>query len=102
MYETQIRNGIRVLDAYYATRGQPDWKSMINLKMFDIRQCKLCVLGQLFGDFYDGLDEVGISKWRTTKYELGFSLPDLNAHTYEEEKKLWDILQREWTEELAK
>jgi hypothetical protein len=101
MYETQIGRGVQVLDAYYAGRGQSNWKSMIDLSQFNIRKVDRCVLGQLFGDYYNGLDELGILVKQYVKYDLAFSLPDFGMHSYDDEGRLWDTLNEEWKEELC-
>ena len=101
MYETQIGRGVQVLNAYYEGREQSNWKSLIDLSRFNIRQVDSCVLGQLFGDYYDGLDELGIADSGFTKYDLAFSLPDFGMYTYGEEMEMWDKLQEEWKEEIC-
>lgn len=51
--EQRIDNGIQRLDSYFG----PGWEDRIDTTELRIESCARCVLGQLFADYYDGLDE---------------------------------------------
>lgn len=51
----RIQLGIQFLDAH-----QIDWSSHINLDRLDLSQEKECVLGQIFGDYEDAIENLGI------------------------------------------
>lgn len=61
-------------------RLDPDWVSEINLDTLDIADATDCVLGQLYGWYGTGLDELDLLKydvpvWREP-HEYGFSVCD--------------------------
>ena len=45
-----VQRGMALLDAKL-----PGWEEGIDLDKLDLWDCELCVLGQLFGDFVDGV-----------------------------------------------
>lgn len=49
----RVIHGARVLD-----RFEPGWRERINLERFAITDCMDCILGQLFGDYIDGLNNL--------------------------------------------
>lgn len=56
-YAAKVKSGIALLDAHF---GGSSWKTDIDLDTLDLGSCSVCVLGQLFGNYSDGLDELGI------------------------------------------
>lgn len=46
----RVKLGAALLDA---VRGD-DWRSMINLDTLSIKSVKACILGQIYGDYFDG------------------------------------------------
>lgn len=54
MYEDRVRRGAALLD-----RLRPGWAGAIDQGFLDQGSCYTCVLGQLFGDFLEGLKETG-------------------------------------------
>ena len=56
-YAAKVKSGIALLDAHF---GGSSWKTDIDLDTLDLGSCGVCVLGQLFGDYSEGLDELGI------------------------------------------
>lgn len=53
-----VQRGINLLDA---APGYADWRSRIDVETLDLNSFKTCVIGQLFGDFCDGMDVLGFS-----------------------------------------
>jgi hypothetical protein len=74
----------------------PDWREHITIDQLDMGDCALCVLGQCFGDFVDGLEELGIDDddARPGSY-YGFDRLGTRADAYER-------LTAAWREELAR
>ena len=48
----KVQNGIKRLDAV----GPADWRDRINLDTLDVHSLSDCVLGQVFGDYGEGMD----------------------------------------------
>lgn len=46
-----VQRGVARLD-----RDMPDWRKHVASDILDMSHCGFCVLGQLFGNFYTGLD----------------------------------------------
>lgn len=57
-YTSKIQSGVKLLDAHF---GGSSWKKDIDLDNLDLGSCGVCVLGQLFGDYSEGLEVLGIS-----------------------------------------
>jgi len=57
-YTSKIESGINLLNAHF---GSESWKKDIDMDTLDLGSCGVCVLGQLFGDYSDGLVELGIA-----------------------------------------
>lgn len=51
----------------------PGWADHINLDEFDMKSCCDCALGQLFGEYMEGRNRLGVQ----APVELGFDLPVL-------------------------
>lgn len=58
MYEDSIRKGVAVLD-----KVLPDWRERINLDRLNVANYNLCVLGQVFGSYTEGLDVLRGPLW---------------------------------------
>jgi len=55
--QERVRNGIELLDARI-----PNWKTKIDINVIDVgNSYDKCPLGQIFGDFMLGIQELGIS-----------------------------------------
>jgi len=80
----RVRAGITLLDI---ERG-PEWVWKVRVGFLDMASCSACVLGQLYGDFEQGADTIGLTFWS----EVGHGL---NA----EEDRYGDFaaLDRLWT-----
>ena len=49
--QTPVDRGIALLDKH----GPKDWRKKIDCDLLNLESCHNCVLGQLFGDYGDGL-----------------------------------------------
>lgn len=50
-------------------RRQPDWWKKIDLRILNLRLSKLCILGQVYGDFFVGVDQLQLG-WSSGPYCL--------------------------------
>lgn len=69
-YAERVAKGAALLD-----ERRPGWALVIDLPTLDISDCDYCVLGQLMGDYADGLDTLSLTG--DTSYAFGFSLTGL-------------------------
>lgn len=80
--EERVDRGARFLD-----EKEPGWWDKIDLETLNMKNCYLCILGQLTGDYF-------INKYfRIDKADLGFTQP---------EKEQWLELGRLWKAEILK
>lgn len=93
LMERRVREGIAYLDA-----NAPDgWRSKINLRNFNMAEPCQCVLGQVFGYYWDAVQDLaGIdpdADQAPTAWEVdnGFNLPE-DADADDD----WDALERAW------
>lgn len=68
----------------------PGWEKKIVLESLDINQWEECILGQLFGDFDKGCDQLGLSGGKCEKYGFWPAPEDMDAEDAHN-------LTREWT-----
>ena len=54
MFEAQIQAGAKLLEE----KVGPDWFKKIDLQRLEMFNCYNCVLGQIFGEYWDGLTEL--------------------------------------------
>lgn len=65
-YAAKVAAGIKKLDA-----SKPGWRDLIDVQTLDLESCSVCVLGQIFGDYHDGRDQLDISS--AMAHEMGFN-----------------------------
>lgn len=89
MFEMQISKGVEYLDKDLG----PSWIDRISLEELDLVDCYYCIIGQLYGDFFD--------KFFSTNHavEFGFCIPYTTrgflGHTE------YKQLTQEWKEKIA-
>jgi hypothetical protein len=49
---SRVKNSIELLDS----KAPKNWRTLVNWDSLDLSHCELCVLGQLYGNYMDGLD----------------------------------------------
>jgi hypothetical protein len=54
--DDQVRDGAALLDERII-----GWRDLVDVPRLDVGSACRCILGQVFGDFYDGVHELGIS-----------------------------------------
>lgn len=62
-FTSKVNAGIALLD-----REQPGWRTKIDLDKLDLASCSVCVLGQIFGDYDEGIEQLNING-----YDYGFN-----------------------------
>jgi len=74
-FDIKVQAGIALLDTY----GPTDWRERINLDTLDLHSLTDCVLGQVYGDYADGMDSLFPGEsgwlWNETNEEHGFEAP---------------------------
>jgi hypothetical protein len=75
---------------------EPGWREHIDTATLDISDCRRCALGQLYGHYWDGLNEIGHD--RELRYE-DWHAPDLGFHGKPAEH---ESLRREWLHIIAR
>jgi hypothetical protein len=84
----RVSAGINLLD-----REVPDWDRRVNVDTLRLSSCERCVLGQLYGTWGDGLDELdlwdGDDEGAADSAALGFSLYEGEAGRYGELTDAW-------------
>lgn len=104
---TDARKGAALLDAF----GPPGWRELVDLSLLDIEDLSECVLGQVYGGYFEGRDQLfaaarltGPWPWRglfSLAAEHGFTarvddLPDNDDGEAFEAR--YDALTRAWRE----
>jgi hypothetical protein len=75
MFEERIKRGIALLNKKYrdVVDDETPWMWYIKPDQLDLSDKCNCVLGQVFGDYADGLYELGLQQ--DEAYFYGFSIP---------------------------
>lgn len=89
----RVRRGADLLDA-----RKPGWADKVDVNTLDMQSCTMCVLGQVFGDYTEGLVYLGVD---------GFSLygtSDRYLYGYSDNSSgdRWAFLTGLWQAEVAK
>jgi hypothetical protein len=95
-FKYRADRGVKALADRYAGYS---WVASIDLATLDMSNCKDCLLGQLFGDYYMGLNALGLPGGTAFGFmeDPGFFFE--YGMSYEEQ---YAILTRVWVEELRK
>lgn len=91
--EKEVRRGIALLN-----EKQPGWSDRIEREHLRMSNTDDCVLGQLYGDYYDGVDELEISG---QEYEYGFDLKRYDVGEWEDLRNTWLTLMPKRAESLV-
>ena len=76
MFEKEIARGAELLD-----RHRPGWMLELDLANLDMSSCQACVVGQIMGDYTDGLEKMIGPHEVLYGEEYGFDLP-VRAHEF--------------------
>lgn len=96
-YRTLVNKGVELLDSYFGSRST--WLNEIDRDQLDMTDTKTCVLGQLFGDYFIGVNKLYESMDPYT--------PRMRASDYGFNANAWidtdlEILRQLWLEVLDK
>jgi hypothetical protein len=83
--DERVLDGAAMLDEHH-----PGWAAKIDVDKLCLKDCSSCVLGQVYGDYEDGLQILG----RGNQYDLGFNMRN------GEDEEGWALLQRHWEREI--
>lgn len=83
----------------------PDWFEKVDVTMLNMGNSDTCILGQVYGDYYDSLGDLGLVSWvQDTGYvdaaKCGFTLPDLGD--CKDRTSEWSELKDLWIAEIGK
>ena len=98
----RVLNGIELLDKEF-----PNWEEAIDLDKLAIEDCNHCILGQLFGEYIDGLDILRISQHKSCLFgfdtdRFSFKKDDLDLYQYIVLKDCWaEVIKERLTSLLA-
>lgn len=76
-YEAEVKRGMELLD-----KVKPGWRDEIRVDYLDFYCTCRCVLGQVFGYYYDGLKKLRLEHRDAVKYGFSARLdeyPDLQS-----------------------
>ncbi len=62
-YKDVVQAGIELLNS-----EKPGWRNLVDLNTLRLESCDVCVLGQVFGSFDNGLEELGIDSYESKDY----------------------------------
>jgi hypothetical protein len=87
-----VKKGAYLLDEQF-----PEWRRQINLGILNLASSSCCVLGQLYGDYARGKDNLGL--WEDgAGSEYGFDFPTDPAEN--STTIVWRALDELWTEHI--
>ena len=91
MFESVVKNGATLLDA-----SVPGWYKKIDLDRLDIQHASKCIIGQVFGDYWDGRDLLSIND--DNEISHGFFLQHNigRKNDYKKRRRFWKKLNKAW------
>ena len=88
--QIRVRAGIAFLNAV-----KPNWKKKIDLDRLDLSSDRTCVIGEVYGDYGDGMEKLGIGALSDSAIALGFKEDGVFDKNY-------PLLTKIWKQELKK
>jgi len=98
-----VYQGAKLLDA-----EKPGWAKEVDLRKLDMRSTRTCVLGQVYGAYHFGTDQLQLESG-VDEESYGFNLPDIpvdweQANSYadyeERVKAMFGTLKSIWVEQI--
>lgn len=92
--ESELRNKLRMFVAAgveLLDNHRPDWRQEVNSDQLDVFDADTCILGQVFGDFGEGLTQLDLSILSIEVFRHGFNSINEKENT---------ILNELWREEI--
>lgn len=88
-----VKRGAKLLDAKLG-KG---WARKVKVTRLELADCQMCVLGQLYGDYDTGIDELG----DIDGPRHGFDQPDFSeALDFDSYHEVWASLNQLWRDEI--
>src|SRR6478735_12553958 len=78
-YADVVNAGIKLLDE----SGPSNWRDLVDVNTLRLESCEVCVLGQVFGSFEDGLNNLDLTQ--STSKDYGFN----TNYSMQELTKAW-------------
>lgn len=69
--------------------AKPGWEKKIDLDEFDLQNPWTCVLGEVYGNYFDGREKIGMDENDTAPTYLGFCLGKGRKKQYSLLTKIW-------------
>ena len=89
---SNVELGARMLD-----KQRPGWHRNIDVDALDQRSTRNCVLGQTFGDYYDGITSLYGETEASEACLAGFTIDPFTTYPRGE---VWDALNKTWKFEI--
>lgn len=86
--------------ATFLDSRNPGWYKDIEIGILDMHSVFDCVLGQVFGDFFIAVEDLGLLVLDT--YDYGFDIPVREQGTTVPNSPLWRALESSWKAEINK
>lgn len=94
-----VDKGVELLD-----QQQPGWRDRIDVSSLDMHQGGSCVLGQLFGDYFDGRSKLGLNADDAIDHGFMALIVQGEDLSWEDRSELheaqWATLDHLWTEKV--
>lgn len=94
-YAARVREGATLLDEMV-----PDWFRRIDTDTLNLNDGFMCVLGQVGGDWIQGLGMVGVRM--ADAFVYGFHVRHIDHGTVTEAERMFDLLRDYWYDEIEK
>jgi len=98
--DSRVQAGAQLLD-----ETKPDWFERVNVDELDMKKAKYCVLGHVYGDYYDGLRVLGLPIYdRGQSSNLGFIIPGGFWSWFIKSifgMNPWNTVKKAWKKEIA-
>lgn len=90
IFTSDIEAGVQLLN-----NKKPGWYNEIDIDNLKMSNCSRCILGQLFENYFKGLDILGINIYIDDAILYGF-----NINMVFQNEKYWNILTQEWIDKI--
>lgn len=90
--QESVEHGVTVLDRYFGSRSV--WASKLDHLKLDMYDIHRCILGQLFGSYYDGCCILDIEH----PDDVGFACDDLEGRYSMRLREMYRILTSTWND----
>lgn len=101
--EVYVRTGIEERAARGAALLDemcPGWADRVDLDILDMNDCDDCIVGQVFEDYREGLEDLGFDLERDDEYDFGFDLDDEAYKPSLTRAEAWHALAVAWRAEV--